>query len=801
MLFSGIVKDREMVVCELKDGKLRTVYDLLEDGNITRTYPNLFLTSSSLDMPYLECEDSTDFSAVFDLLDSNEMPSDNIIIQIKSAIDDKIELSIEEYKLLYMGLTKLKSYFSEEKVVINFPKANFSNFRQTQDLVDKVRKKVGSFSVSDNKTLFRENENSELFIMVPSPDSLTLAEDLTSFIPSMKNVFVPFKEKELYTHNYKNYLKSNSLTPEMVLGDPNNNRFELYEEEQRYYDALKSLHNSLMEREHPNNTLEECIKYNEYSELFKNYISYMLTEVLRYHRNHSGFISLESYSDDDDNEDDDNESNEKSSAELAVNLFYSSNKKGNFDGEDIITALLEDQIKKDCYAPINILIQALRFGKKLPSKLELSDNRFFDLKKFAYSTLSGSFSNYTVQKTALGNNYKVLGAVNCNNKILDTEYAKSVGFIKPKLDSPIGLILKKSFVDSEEYQLTLISLIDLVSFLGVDENLTIDGISKVDGNILINESILDSEVLENSITLDEAISRLDYPRFISYINPYMKGDYMECGCFTNSLSTLNIFKDVLGAINVKNLNIFVVVSKEDVFDKIKTYRLAAEYLLRSTVGYYMLDQIVKADKKILDISMVKFSYTISDVISVYKDVVESCNYPLGVYTTAPEDSNVKPSIQEPSKVYTKLADSNAFGELSKENKNKDESVEVGGNMYNLDNLFYNGEFTELISVVLPTEIVNKVNLTYKELNKPFEVKVINSKDGVSVVGFLTRVDGAYVFLSPKTYEAQIKGKFTLTKFKSNILTILRTVAAGEIPKVKFDNLDTLNYYCMILEKC
>lgn len=817
MLFSGIVKERKMVVCSLENGSLKTIYDLLKDGSITKSYPNLFLTSSTLDMPYLECEDAIDFSSVFELLDDSQIPDDGVLKAIKDAVDPIKPLTIEEYKLLYKGLSELKKYFTESKVEINFPVENYNNFKATKELVDRVKKTSGSFSVSDNKTLFRDNENSELFIMIPSPDSLVLSEDVTSFIPNMKNVFVPFQQRELYGYNYKNYLKQNGMTTEMVLGDPSNNNYDVYPEEERYFNALKDLHNALMEREHPDNSLEECVKYNEYSDLFKNYMSLMITEALRYHRNHSGFISLNSYVDDDENDDDDNDNESSNSDSLSVNLFYSNNKKGNFDGEELINSLVEDQIKKDVYAPIHLLIQALRFGSKLPSKLELADNRFFDLKDFSYSNLSGSFSNYSVQKTALGNNYSVLGVVNTNNKIMDTDYCNSIRFTRPKLNSPVGLVLEKRFENSDERQLVLISIVDLVRFVGVDETLTIDGISKVNGSIIVDESAFPSNILDNYSSIDEVVSRLNYPHFISYINPAMKGDYLECGCFNKSICELELLKNCFTTSNLKQLNLFLVVSKEDVFDKVKSYRLSPNYLLDLTMSYYLLDLTVKADNMIYDLSLNNFSYSISDVISIYSQVVNECGYPLGVYSedydgysaNGSSSSVTSSNVTNPSN--PEIRDSNAFGGASNASEpsntsapnssnNQTENVE-GGNMYNLDNLFYKGDFETVIPVVLPTSTVQQVNMTYKELNKNFAIKEINSSQDLSIVGYMTQVNGLYVLLEPKAYDKPSKGKFTLTKFKANVLNILRIVASGGVPKVKFDNLETLEYYCKILEKC
>ena len=803
MLFSGIVKDRMMVVCELKDGKLKTIYDLLKDGTIVRSYPNLFLTSSTLDMPYLVCEDAYDFSSVFGLLDSDEIPSDDVLVQIKQAIDDILPLSVDDYKMLFEGLKELKSYFNETKVVINFPIGNYENFKQTKSLVDRVKEVEGDMNIKDNKTLFRETPNSELFVVVPSPDMLSMSMDPTSSIVKMDNVFIPFKEKDrdLYGVNYSHALKRSGVAEELVLGDPKNNTYEIFPEEERYFNALKKLHEVLVEREkkYKNNPDEEG---EDYSELFKDYITYMIIEALRYHRNQMGFISLKSFVEDD--EDDDEEV--KNGDEMSVDLLYAYKKNiEKFDGDSVIESLVSDQIKKNPDAPIHILIQALRFGDKLPSKIQLYDGRFFDLKEFSYTNMSGSFDSYEVQKTALGNNYSVLGVVNLDNKIIDGVYASSVGFNRPKLESPVGLILKKSFVNSDKFQLFAISFVDLVNFVGVDESLTIDGISRVDGKLVIDESVLKDGLLDDSMSLVSLVTQMKYPAFISYINPYMKGDFIECGAFTNSLSTLKMLNDVLNSNELKKLNYCVVVSKEDAFDKVRSSFMPIGHYLQFTVCYYLLDTVIKADKAIYDLSLEKFDYSISDVISIYDNIVGSLDYPVGIYT---DEMNKKPS-SSPSQATGTMSNSNVFGgqQTTKPSSQPvaqpsvtSEKVE-GGNMYNLDNLFYKGEFPNVVMVVLPTEVVNKVNLTYKELNQPFQINSIQTSGDNTVVGYLTQVNGCYVFLEPKTYSMPVKGKFLLTKLKSNILSILRTVASGQTPKIKFDSLQTLEYYCRILEKC
>lgn len=818
MLFRCNYKNRNMVVCEINNGAVLDIYDLLADSSVVDRNPNLFLTSDELDLPYLISEDAQLFTEVFELLDTEQEPSDDLIAQIKGALDSTINLSVEEYKGMHKAIRRLHSYFSETKIEINFPIANYENFNQTKELVERVKKTSGSFSISDNKTLFRKNCNDELFIMVPSPDSLVLAEELTSFIPNMKNVFVPFEDEELYTHNYKRALKEHGMGTEEIFGDPNNNKFEIYPEEERYYNALVALHNSLMEREHPNNSLEDCIKFNEYSDLFKTYIGYMIVEVLRYHRNHSGFISLNSYSNDDDS-DDDNKDDNVGGEEMSINLFYASTRKGNFDGEEVILSLVEDQIKQDCYAPINILIQALRFGKKLPSKIELFNKRFFDLKEFSYSNLSGSFSSYVVEKTSLGNNYRVVGLVNSNNRILDSDYARSVGFTKTKIDCPVGLILKKSFANSNESQLMLISFVDLVRFIGLDDSLTIDGVSVNNGKVAIDSSIVPDSLLDGAMSLDEVISRLNYPSFIGYVNPVMKGDFIECNAYNNSICSLGILKDVLTTNNLKNLNVFTSVSKDDVLDKARTYRLSPEYILRCTVSYYMLDLVIQADKFITDLSMSSFDYSLTDVISIYQNVVDSSDYPLGVYTVEygdyiiqKSDSNTSvvsnqvkvsesaPSTINNSSVYDNVTTQN---ETQPNNPSTESSVEIseGGNMYNLDNLFYKGNVESIVKVVLPTELVNRINSVYKELGNPFQIKSLSVDGETTVVGYLAVVNKNYVFLEPKEYNLPVNKKFTLTKLSSKIMSIIRVVASGGSPAVKFDGIDSLNYYCRILEKC
>lgn len=849
MFLKSRFKNRDMVVCEIDNGQFNDIYSLLADPNCVLRDPNLFLTSDELDKPYLITETGTIFTEVFDILIKENDESVNAMIDnIYEALKADFPFSKEEYMFMYKGIKSLESYFaSDDKIEINFPIENYENFSATSELVNRIKKTSGTFSVANNKTIPRKKFDDELFIMVPSSDSLVLADEITQFIPNMKNVFVPFEDPELYTHNYKNALKAHGMSMEDIFGDPNNNKFELYPEEERYYEALVALHNALMEREHPNNTLEDCIKYNEYSDLFKTYIGYMTVEALRYHRNHSGFISLNSYSNDEGDDDNDDKEDKVSGDELSINLFYASGRKGNFDGEEVILSLVEDQIKQDCYAPINLLIQALRFGKRLPSRLQLSNGRYFDLKDFSYSNLSGSFSSYVVQQTELGNNYSVIGLVKCSNRILDSEYVRSVNFTKSKLDCPVGLILSKSFVDSEEKQSMLISFVDLVRFLPLDSSLTIDGVSIVNGKVMIDEDIVPNELLDNAKSLDEVVGRLNYPSFIGYVNPVMKGDFMECNAFNNSIHPLGILRDSLTSNNLKNLNVFVSVSKDDVLDKVRTYRLGMEYILRCTVTYYMLDLTVQADKFIDDLAMQSFSYTISDVISIYQSIVNSSDYPLGVYTSDYGDYspnkvvngevNNNNSVVDNSNANSDtnstidnnantINSSNAFGSQSTQtvqdvnytSVNEQPSVEKANtdsiisdelvieeesnkNVINIDSIYYNGKVENLVTILVPTELVNKINSIYKELgNDDFQIKSFGIDGANTIIGYLTVVNKRYILLDPKKYEIAPVKKVLFSKLSSRIVGLLRTVISGKEPIIKFSSEEALNYYFKIVEK-
>lgn len=836
MLFSGIVKGKEMVVCCIEEGKLLTIYDLLKDESIVNRYPNLQLTSSNLDMPYLICGDARNISRIFELLDVEEEPSEEDFKAVKEFIDPVVVYSLEDYKNFYKGLMELEKYFTESKVDINFPSKHFENFVQTKNLVDKVKANSKTLRINGNKTLFRENENSELFVMVPSPDSLAMTETITSFIPNMKNVFVPFKDKELYKYDYKSHLNLAGLTEEQVLGDPNNNNNDIYPEEQRYYDALKELHDVLMKRAHPNNTLEDCVEYHQFSSLFETYISYMLTEVLRYHRNHSGFISLNSYSDEDESDLDDGDDRDSNADSLSVDLFYANNKKGNFDGEEVINSLVRDEIKKDVYAPIRLLIQALRFGSKLPSKLELSDGRFFDLKSFSYSNSSGSFANYEVEKTSLGNNYRVIGTVVANNKILDTSYCQSVGYLKPKLEGVIGLVLQKNFKNSNDSQLVLISLIDLVGFVGLDESLTIDGISRVNNEIKVDSSIIDSSIVDNSMTLSDVLEKLNYPSFVSYINPYVKGDYLECGCFNKTMSTLSLLQSTLrDNHNLKQLNMFIVVNKDDLQDKVKSYRLPAKFFLDATLSYYMLDATLKCEKVLYEISLTDFDLELPKIISVYSEILRELDYPLGVYSgeygSSKSVTNATPNNATNATPNSTLSNSNVFGNANSQQvasqsvnqqvasqtatKNQPTSQTVSQpsnsvnssannsasvvNGYDTNLLYKNINLDTLVPVVLDNELLNKVELSYKADGKPCPVKVIVSNSTYSVVGFLSHVDGGYVLINPRDCEYKTNKRFMLPKLKPQILTILTNIAFGEAPRLRFENKEAIKYYCDILK--
>lgn len=847
MLLSGNIKGVTTVVAYVDtNGGFYSFSDILTKRDIASKFPNLFLTSGDLDVPYLDDSTAQSFNQVFDIfLTNKDRINDNVLTSIKATIDSIVNLPLETYKLLFETTLKLEKYLSGEvDFFIDFPLENYNNFSHTKRLVDTLNSKNGAQSkIVDNVTKFRKSCDDELFIAVPSADTLSFFP-ITNFIPSMSTVFVPYKDPKLKSVEYKRFLQSTGTSIEEVEGSSENVTGELYPEEKRFYDALCNLHKALLQFEYPNQSIEDCIEYKVSSKVFREYIIQMTLKVLAYHWNHKGFLPIGYESDVEDDEDSDNENAGNNSESADSNKLFHAIRTDLSDGESIISGVLNSEFTKDIFYPIDILIQCMRFGKKKPSKIKLFEEKsYFDLNTFMYANTSGSYSSYEIKKTPSGCIYSPTAIIQANSRIFDGKFINQHKIIKPIIDVPVGLICKKEFQGTDEYQLAVISFIDLISNYGKDDNLTIEGVEVTPNGIKLNDKFNSSLLnLEANISLGDTLTFLRNSSdgfYISYVSPNVRDTYMDFNAFSNKLSTLGIFNDFIEKDDLTKLDVLSATSKEELKLKCTDYRLAPGNLLNITVGLNYCKLISQVNDKYAILQEEDPYCNLSNVLDIYKNCMDDQGYYGNVFfaddifnvpttqnntnhgslNNASVFSNNKDLVYDTEDDKFKIVRDGKLIDIDGEEKQntKQQVVESTNTsqpsveqkptsdspfgMIDTSVLFDNKEFSNVISVIMTEAEVAKVNASFEAKNLPTRVKELGTYKTNIVVGYLgITEDKTFYFLDPINKGIESRQSYSLAKFKPNMIALLRVLIKGRPCKVRFSNVEALDYYGSIVER-
>ena len=833
MLLSGNIKGVTTVVAYVDtNGGFYSFSDILTKRDIASKFPNLFLTSGDLDVPYLDDSTAQAFNQVFDIFLSNkDKINDNVLTSIKATIDSIVNLPLETYKLLFETTLKLEKYLSGEvDFFIDFPLENYNNFSKTKKLVDAINSKNSIQStVVDNVTKFRKTPYDELFIAVPTADTLSFFP-ISNFIPSMSTVFIPYKDPKLKSVEYKRFLQATGTSIEEVEGSSENVTGELYPEEKRFYDALCNLHKALLQFEYPNQSVEDCIKYKVSSKVFREYIIQMTLKVLAYHWNHKGFLPIGYESDDDDDEDSDNENAGNNSESADSNKLFHAIRTDLSDGESIISGVLNSEFSKDIFYPIDILIQCMRFGKKKPSKIKLFDDKsYFDLNTFMYANTSGSYSSYEIKKTPSGCIYSPTAIIQANSRIFDGKFINQHKIIKPIIDVPVGLICKKEFQGTDEYQLAVISFVDLISNYGKDDSLTIEGVEVTPNGIKLNDKFSSSLLnLEANISLGDTLTFLRNSSdgfYISYVSPNVRDTYMDFNAFSNKLSTLGIFNDFIEKDDLTKLDVLSATSKEELKLKCTDYRLAPGNLLNITVGLNYCKLISQVNDKYAILQEEDPYCNLSNVLDIYKNCMDDQGYYGNVFfaddmfnvpTTQNnlQSTSVFSNNKEIAHQVTEAENKAVVGE---EKQNTEQQAVKSTNtpqpseqksapespfgMIDTSVLFDTKEFSNVVSIVMTEAEVAKVNSAFEAKNSKMRVKELGTFKTNIVVGYLgITEDKTFYFLDPINKGTESRQSYSLAQFKPNMMALVRVLMKGRPCKVRFSNIEALDYYGSIVER-
>lgn len=832
------------------DNNLKSFAEMLRDVDLVMTLPNVQVSSKEgIPVPFLMTTGGKDLTKIFRLFDGSSEVRPNEFLQ--KIVDATKFLDIDFYrKLNEIYLQAVDFIENRLSLKIDLPITKFDGTELTKTLVSQLNSKsVSNFNVKNNKTIFRDNEESELFIALPNPDALTFSNP-SSFIPKMVDVFKPYRHMELNTMAYKRYLQAEGINIEFVDGSPDNITDEIFDEEKRYYDALCNLHKAMLDSKHPG-LLSKCESMNMFSEHFKDYITELVVSVLTYHWNQHGMLPI-GYADvnEDDGEGSDASSG-NATGEMVSSRMFDPDVSSIPYGDEVIKSVINEQFHKDIYFPINILIQCLRFGKKKPTRLKLIDSKengnikykYFDLSTFQYLKSSGSLGSYEVQQTPNGCNYTAIAFVEMNNRISDQKFLINNQIKSPLIKLPVGLLCEKRFKGTSEVQRVLISFVDIIS--NRDKSLTIEGVSvDQEGNVLFTDTF-PKEVLELSndkkASLTEVLSYISNSNdglFIPYVNASIRDVYMEFTAFSKKLSTLDLANDFIQKHDLSKLDTFSCFNLDELKLKCQQYGLAPTNLLAMTIGTNESKLIANVNDAYINLQNDNPFCTLKDLLGEYKSFMRMLEYTGSVFfeeevlrqeqTTSNQQQVADNQIQSTSvfgqsnpngqQAIQPVAQQPVASTQTNPNGQTTQSVSQQATQqatqqvaqvdsfeeYLNKNIFENREFTreQIMPVVMSRDEITKVNAVYEKLKNPFRVKELGTFDGEKiVVGYLVMLpDKKYYLLDPVQKEYGLQRCFDLNKIGPTIIRLLNIVINRKPSPLKFTTREAFDYYTKIGER-
>lgn len=381
--------------------------------------------------------------------------------------------------------------------------------RQTQDWITEINRRNTMAGIPNNETKFQSVCSDELFIKLPAYDAmfnyLATEEDETEqqelrdlhvFLPARMEVSDPYgtnaakyedpdsvtKMMELGGQVYESALKE-------IVGNPNNNTDEIFENEKRYFDSLNKWMGIIATDSEGQDNGEMCSISLEYM--------HTLTETLYiWYWQHNRRVPC---------------SIELTSGELVDDSRYvfKSDEHMGVAPEDLIMFLdrVTADLGREAYA--KAAIQLARWGSRKQTAIVFDGyDKCFDLNEGVVRNSLPSLSSY--DKVSIdGCDYKFVGLITDTTNIAD----KRIGFSQWPM--PVGVALMQTFANktsSDTINITsYYSMIDLVREI-ITGNMTVSGIS-------YSEDGWTAEAVNTIVAMNEVIAstkqpdRLKFPIF------------------------------------------------------------------------------------------------------------------------------------------------------------------------------------------------------------------------------------------------------------------------------------------------
>lgn len=756
------------------------VYTTTEDVQSTYNFTQIYAVLRQFDTPVLD-----------DIIATN-------LLSILLKNNPKADVTKEDIKFFYVCVKEFEKYVRKEvkfsiNAPINFLRNHEVTYKLIQEINDSLEFSYKYINASINRTEFMRKPEDKVFIHVPSYEEV-ISQPSSSFIPSKKEIFIPYRIPEFFYPKYKQYLSKDDNESD-IIGNSENNDLPIQENELEFYETLKELVLYGIHQSYPDKQIEECVQANVGSQEVRDFLVDMAVNVAPWNWMHTALYPIERIAED-DNDIDEMEVSDSSGDSLESSQIYLARESGAgklFSGENELSRYILDATCNNIFAPCEAIIKLLRWGSRKPSRLKLDGTgKYYDLNTSFLFTQSGSFKNLEIIKDN-GNTLSPAGIIMAIGKFQDLRYLKEIGLNKDTLNIPVGIIGFRSYNNGQE-QAVYVSIIDFVlNMLNGNKDVSMSGVSYENNRIVVKAGMLE----ENPLDLDLCVDRVKGDANslnVFYRTNEVKDMYMKYNVPISRVSLLSIVEDYLYN---KEVSYIITTNSfhdhEDLVSKVNQYRLPVQKFLDVNICAKVLPIVLKvADRYNTILRTEGRESSLEDVLNFYKDFILASGFN-GSYM---EQGSVTSSIMESTntnsvnKTINKLEGMSKFGENEKS---------VDSSMDN-KNLF---DVSSLIVPLEETDISIRLYDNIKQIDPVSNLEVIKAITVGQVVRKKVNGKDIYVFAKPTD-------KLTPDpKAQSNVLSLVKFVFDGlygvsinnpEYIRAKFNDVSTVQYYTSYFSK-
>lgn len=767
---------------------------------------NVYVDSADgFDLPFLVSEDeddTQDISKVYSILvDYKYDAPDSFLAEISSALEGFF--TVEDLKSLERCFKEFDSYMSGNVIKIKIPVSWWLNIKRTSELVDSVNSSSDISQVyveGENKTLYMKEATDEFFIRIPSYDELGIQ---MSGLPSFRTIYDPYagsyiddpaevRREEARTHSlyvpplkrldFKSYLAGN-YKMEDVIGNPSNNTDQLFDNEIRYYNGLKSLMDYAIQRENPNNTLEDCIEAHIPSIIVKDYITNVALMGIYQNWFHTGFVptSLDQEITTGYDEDFDDTTNDSGDVFSNRKFIAGAESLPDFcDAASVIENLINKLTYTDVYASIKIAIMLNRFGSRKPTRIPLGNNSYLDMNIFKIVTGSGNYSATEVEVDEKGNNLTPIGLINMTDALTCSKYIKVNNVTCPSISMPVGLICRRYYKGVDEFHTILISFIDLYKLYEEgNPNCKVNGITFENKNLEFDKDVFE-DISHETFELKSLCSLVNTDPTQSY--QYLcysdfQDAFFEKDWFDRKLSVLSLINEYFSLGDLDQLDMYSYDNPEELEYRIKETLLPPKGVISRNIVRYLVPIFLKASSLYEEDTLHGKELTSIDTFNYFKKAMEYLDY-VG-------------SFGKGKTLNSDMVTMNSFGsKITKED-------EYDMNSKSIINTDLEGKV--FYKIFIEKDFFNKAKEKFPGI-QALDVhtsKAHPDKEFI-IVGYLAKGESDYTLINPSKNDVKASGAISGLTLGVVFSNTMKKIAKDKDLIYKYSDVDAVIYYANLL---